>query len=456
MIIAVIAPRHGLGQTVTAINLSAMLSEQAREKVLIVDTNRYCRDMDYYLSRTNITKGMDELCSLSASGLLTHESFKTCINKADDKSDGTYINFDIHVAQGTTSIRYRTVGFNITVGGSTIIYNYEPGPGNDLPFSFKLSSIISEYERQYANYGGKDSPQYKAAYEAMFKTGGTITFNAIMTVVYSGEKQGDIIDGARYPDSKVTIYVIFPVTYNLQKITVTGFGSGSFGGSGGTVKLTKEGTGSMSAVGTWGPPQYSASGLSDLQIPSPPDNPTGSSEIYRLDWTTPVLNYNSPHSTNGSWSRNPYNISFSIHENLSGFSGTSYSISDSSWYNRDSSGSAPGGGLDYSKSITLLDGMYCISINYGDIAGNKGTNSFGEYLVDTTAPDTAQFLFDTTTDTNVVSTNPSKCIYRNGRYEFMCDANNQVKVRIGDNLSGVTETRYLWSQSPSFPSTSNM
>lgn len=56
MIIAVIAPRHGLGQTVTAINLSAMLSEQMQEKVLIVDTNRYCRDMDYYLSRTNITK----------------------------------------------------------------------------------------------------------------------------------------------------------------------------------------------------------------------------------------------------------------------------------------------------------------------------------------------------------------------------------------------------------------
>lgn len=85
MIIAVIAPRHGLGQTVTTINLSAMLSEQMQEKVLIVDTNRYCRDVDYYLSGTNITKGMDELCSLLASGLLTSKSFKTCINKVDDR-----------------------------------------------------------------------------------------------------------------------------------------------------------------------------------------------------------------------------------------------------------------------------------------------------------------------------------------------------------------------------------
>jgi cellulose biosynthesis protein BcsQ len=85
MIIAVIAPRRGLGQTVTAINLSAMLSEQIQEKVLIVDTNRYCRDMPYYLSRTNITKGLDELCSLSFSGLLTAKNFKTCINKHDEK-----------------------------------------------------------------------------------------------------------------------------------------------------------------------------------------------------------------------------------------------------------------------------------------------------------------------------------------------------------------------------------
>lgn len=84
MIIAVIAPRHSLGQTVTAINLSAMLSEQIQEKVLIVDTNRYCRDIAYYLSRTNITKGLDELCSLSFSGLLTSISFKTCINKPDE------------------------------------------------------------------------------------------------------------------------------------------------------------------------------------------------------------------------------------------------------------------------------------------------------------------------------------------------------------------------------------
>jgi cellulose biosynthesis protein BcsQ len=85
MIIAVNSPRHGLGQTVTAINLSAMLSEQTGAKVLIVDTNRHSRDMDYYLSRTNITKGMDEFCSLSSSGLLNSKSFKSCINRAENK-----------------------------------------------------------------------------------------------------------------------------------------------------------------------------------------------------------------------------------------------------------------------------------------------------------------------------------------------------------------------------------
>jgi hypothetical protein len=606
----------------------------------------------------------------------------------ENKADGAYITFNISVPLGTTNIRYRAIGFNISIGGSTIIYKYEAHPGSDLPYTFKLSSIISEFDRQYADYGGTNSSQYKSAYDAMFKTGGTITFNALMTVVYSGVKQGDINDGARYPDSyssnfqgrvygdlssiqnaedwnsdtiyrdlpkyfnisytfpkqndppatpiqvivsywgvdadgshqiqllpnetindevqgdetktitaprknlppeytdyiyesygtntvgngvvygeytnnpatvevsrsiptmylrfkyrktgtppidpggggggdiifepesanwtnsgktseghgsfpvrvystvtskiftgtgkRTTIipqppipggtdaegnslpdipqpdlviitYENFPVTYNLGSITVSGFGSGNFSGSGGTVNLITEGTSSMTAVGAWGPPVYSApSGLTDLQIPSPPSNPTGTSGTYKLDWTTPVLTYNSASSTGGSWSRNPFPISFSLHENLSGFSGTNYNITDSSWYNKDSSGSAPDGGMDYSRSLTLMDGIYNVSINYGDVAGNKGTKSFGEYLVDTTSPDTAGFLFDTTTDINIVSTTPSKCIYRNGRYEFMCDANNQVKIRIGDNLSGVTETRYLWSQSSSFPSTASM
>lgn len=603
-----------------------------------------------------------------------------------DQSDGTYVSFNIAATPATTGIRFKTIGFHISIGSATIIYKYE-STSIDEAFTFKLSSIISEFARQYADYGGTASPQYKSAYDQIFKTGGTVTFNAIMTVTYSGVRQGGINDGAKFPDpysskfwgrvytgldgiqnaedwiyetkyidfpkyfgisytfpkqndppqipvqvivsywginangsnairllpdntindevsgnnSKTIIvprdmlppdysdyiyesygtntinngafngaftnspatvnvsadsptiylrfkyikstqppaigggsggdiifnpnsttwtnsgkkregqgafpvnvsatstsktftgngkrttivhqppipggtdsdgtplpdisqpdlvevsYENFPVTYTLNSISVSGFANANFSGLGGSINLTGEGTGSLNGTGSWKNAQYSPpSGLTDLQIPPPPPNPVGSSGTYQLDWTTPALTFNSQASTGGNWSKNPYNISFTINEKLSGFTGTGYTLNDSSWYNRSSSGTASYGSYNYSKNIILQDGIYNLTIKYGDIAGNKASSNFGTYLVDTKAPDTAQFLFDTTFDTSQVSTVPSKCIYRNNRYEYMCDINNLVKVRIGDNLSGIVETKYQWSQSPNFPPTSSM
>ncbi len=87
MIISVTAPRKGMGQTITAINLSLFLSKMIGEASIIIDMNRYCRDIEYYLSNTDITKGLDDYYSLSESGLLTAENFKTCVKKVCDNID---------------------------------------------------------------------------------------------------------------------------------------------------------------------------------------------------------------------------------------------------------------------------------------------------------------------------------------------------------------------------------
>lgn len=81
MIIAVNSPKHGLGQSVTAINLSVLLARQIQETIMMVDINSKCRDMEYYLHKSNISRGLDEFCSLYNTGMLSKKTFKTCINK---------------------------------------------------------------------------------------------------------------------------------------------------------------------------------------------------------------------------------------------------------------------------------------------------------------------------------------------------------------------------------------
>jgi len=82
MLISVTAPRKGLGQTITAINIGAMLTKILKnEKIIFVDTNQYCKDIEYYLSDATFTKGLDEFISLHNSGLLNEESFSSCIKK---------------------------------------------------------------------------------------------------------------------------------------------------------------------------------------------------------------------------------------------------------------------------------------------------------------------------------------------------------------------------------------
>ncbi|MCQ2911387.1 MAG: AAA family ATPase [Clostridia bacterium] len=89
MIITVTAPKKGLGQTTTTINVAAGLLKLTNElkmdsKILIIDINKYCKDIEYYLSNTVVSRGLDDFFSLYQSELLTEDSFKTCIKKIND------------------------------------------------------------------------------------------------------------------------------------------------------------------------------------------------------------------------------------------------------------------------------------------------------------------------------------------------------------------------------------
>lgn len=89
MIITVTAPKKGLGQTTTTINLAATILKMTSEvkidsKILIIDINKYCRDIEYYLSNTVVTRGLDDFFSLWQSELLTDDSFNTCVKKINE------------------------------------------------------------------------------------------------------------------------------------------------------------------------------------------------------------------------------------------------------------------------------------------------------------------------------------------------------------------------------------
>lgn len=87
MIICVTSPRKRMGQTITAINLSAMIAKEIGKNTILIDLNQYCKDIEYYLSDTLITKGLDDFYSLYNTNLLDRSSFRTCVKKVPENID---------------------------------------------------------------------------------------------------------------------------------------------------------------------------------------------------------------------------------------------------------------------------------------------------------------------------------------------------------------------------------
>lgn len=84
MIICVTSPKKGMGQTVLAINLTAMICKIIDDKVAIIDINKYYCDIAYYLSNSNFTKGLDEFINLKRTEMLNEDNFSRCFKKSNE------------------------------------------------------------------------------------------------------------------------------------------------------------------------------------------------------------------------------------------------------------------------------------------------------------------------------------------------------------------------------------
>lgn len=87
MLITVSSPKKGLGQTVTAINIAARLTNYTKGKILLIDINKYSKDVGNYLSSTLANKGLDSIISLADNGLLNKDNFVGCVKEITPQID---------------------------------------------------------------------------------------------------------------------------------------------------------------------------------------------------------------------------------------------------------------------------------------------------------------------------------------------------------------------------------
>lgn len=78
-IIALSSPRKGQGQTSTGINVAALMKKEYGKDILFVDTNQLCKDVDYYLSDSHITKGLDEFLNYLHTEKMNTSNFNKCM-----------------------------------------------------------------------------------------------------------------------------------------------------------------------------------------------------------------------------------------------------------------------------------------------------------------------------------------------------------------------------------------
>ncbi|HAN09022.1 MAG TPA: hypothetical protein DCP90_00230 [Clostridiales bacterium] len=137
VLITVTAPKKGLGQTTTAINIAAMIakyfkSEGKEDKVILLDINKYCKDIEYYLCDTAATRGLDDFCSLYKSKLINYESFQTCVKSINTHMDIMATNdyFELDKDAAEALIEYSSMAYSFTVldaiGASNVPSMAEP------------------------------------------------------------------------------------------------------------------------------------------------------------------------------------------------------------------------------------------------------------------------------------------------------------------------------------------
>ncbi len=251
-----------------------------------------------------------------------------------------------------------------------------------------------------------------------------------------------------------SINVPYTQTWKAEELTVTGQGKNANGdkvnigpfkiSNGGTITLDKElkDVQLSARVSSW-KAQNDKTFASDPpplgswtkthpsnNTPAPNKDYASNSGNYYLDKTAPKITSVSPQSA--KWTNQTVNVTVDVSDNLSGlyWENSYVEAIDSSHYGHSEAKSHfSSGATTGNKTISLTkEGIYQIKVNLEDIAQNKMTEAtYGYYRIDKTRPDAAKFTSDTR--------------------EYI-DEDLTVTVTIGDNLSGVAETRYVLSNSP--------
>lgn len=118
MLISVTAPSKGMGQSVSTINLAVMISRLIGEKALIIDINKYCKDIAFYLSNSVCTKGLDDFkCLMEANMLNSRTAFNSCVKNVHESIDIMDSNesYDLSDTEISNLIAYTNVYYPVTV-----------------------------------------------------------------------------------------------------------------------------------------------------------------------------------------------------------------------------------------------------------------------------------------------------------------------------------------------------
>lgn len=117
-----------MGQTITSINIAAAITKMINEKVMLIDTNKHCSDVENYLSDTKITKGLDDFISMYNSNLLNSNSFNACVktvHKIDIMSANECLDLNskvIMVLLEYAKSRYKTIMIDTISGKNPIAH----------------------------------------------------------------------------------------------------------------------------------------------------------------------------------------------------------------------------------------------------------------------------------------------------------------------------------------------
>ena len=156
MIISITSPRKNQGQTTTAINLAAILVSEFNKKVLLVDTNRFCRDVSFYLSSATMPKGFDNFINSYETGKSTEKSLFDSVEET--KYGVSIMNSPMHFEM---KIEYINALIELAKDKYDCIIFDLDGPIKDEVMSLSdhvvivinpNKRILSDLDTRYANY----------------------------------------------------------------------------------------------------------------------------------------------------------------------------------------------------------------------------------------------------------------------------------------------------------------